>query len=123
MKIAIPIIDNAGLESRISEHFGHAPYFAFVVAENGGILSHEIVANPFEEHQPGQIPDFVKSHDAHVIITRGMGGRAKQFFQAMGIEAITGAEGTVKEIVESYLKGKLQSRDYEPEGHGQHHNH
>jgi len=33
MKIAIPITDNAGLESRISEHFGHAPYFAFVVAE------------------------------------------------------------------------------------------
>jgi predicted Fe-Mo cluster-binding NifX family protein len=52
-----------------------------------------------------------------------MGSRAKQFFQALGIEAITGAGGTVKELVESYLDGKLQSRDYEPEGHGQHHNH
>ena len=93
MRIAIPIIDNKGLESIISEHFGHAPYFAFVVTENREIVSHEIEANPFEDHQPGQIPEYVKSRGANVIITRGMGGRAKQFFDSLGVQAFTGADG------------------------------
>jgi predicted Fe-Mo cluster-binding NifX family protein len=121
MRIAIPIIDNKGLESIISEHFGHAPYFAFVVTENREIVSHEIEANPFEDHQPGQIPEYVKSRGANVIITRGMGGRAKQFFDSLGVQAFTGADGIVREIVEAYLKDSLQSKDYEPLDRGQHH--
>lgn len=121
MKIAIPIAADNGLESNISEHFGHAPFFAFVVAEQDKIISCEIEANPFEAHQPGDIPDYIKSRGANVIIARGMGSRARQYFQSLEIEPFTGASGTVKEIVQSYLAGQLENKDYEPQDRDHHH--
>ncbi|PNS35947.1 NifB/NifX family molybdenum-iron cluster-binding protein [Mesotoga sp. B105.6.4] len=123
MKIAIPIVDNNGIKSKISEHFGHSPFFAFVTVENNEIVSHEIEANPFEQHEPGEIPGYVKSKGANVIITRGMGGRARQFFETLGVHAITGASGTVEALVRTYIEGELSSVEYEPEDHGKFHNH
>nr|WP_258001643.1 NifB/NifX family molybdenum-iron cluster-binding protein [Mesotoga sp. Brook.08.YT.4.2.5.1] len=84
MKIAIPIVDNNGLKSKISEHFGHSPFFAFVTVENNEIVSHEIEANPFEQHEPGEIPGYVKSKGADVIITRGMGRPGKTVLRDAG---------------------------------------
>ncbi len=123
MKIAIPTIDNNGLKSRISEHFGHSPFFAFVTVENNKIVSHEIEANPFKQHEPGDIPGYVKSKGADVIITRGMGGRARQFFETLGVHVITGASGTVEELVRTYIEGELSSVEYEPEDRGKFHEH
>jgi len=123
VKIAIPTIDNNGLKSRISEHFGHSPFFAFVTVENNGIVSHEIETNPFEQHEPGEIPGYVKSKGADVIITRGMGGRARQFFETLGVHAITGASGTIEELVRTYIEGELSSVEYEPEDRGKFHDH
>jgi predicted Fe-Mo cluster-binding NifX family protein len=69
----------------------------------------DAVANPYyHQHVPGAVPDFIRSHGVDVMLTGGMGRRAIGFFQQYGIEAVTGAYGTVRQGLEQYLGGGLQ---------------
>jgi predicted Fe-Mo cluster-binding NifX family protein len=69
----------------------------------------ESVTNPFYgNHRPGQVPGFIHSQGAHVMLTGGMGMRAIAFFDQYGIEAATGASGSVRRALEQYLGGTLQ---------------
>ncbi|ACR79829.1 NifB/NifX family molybdenum-iron cluster-binding protein [Kosmotoga olearia] len=115
MIIAVPVMNDACLEAKISEHFGHAPYFAFVKVEDNKISSVEIEPNPFEDHGPGEIPEYIYRKGAKVLIARGMGARAKAFFSSFGVEVLTGASGSLKEIIDGYLEGQLKSVNYEPD--------
>ena len=108
MKIAITAENNNGLESMVAQHFGHAPYFILVDVEDGQVTATQSVANPFVNgHAPGQIPGFIQEQHADVMLSGGMGGRAIQFFEQAGIQAATGASGTVRQSLESYLGGEL----------------
>ena len=108
MKIAITAENNNGLESLVAQHFGHAPYFILVDVEDGQVNSTQSVANPFVNgHAPGQIPGFIQEQHADVMLSGGMGGRAIQFFEQAGIQAATGASGTVRQALENYFGGKL----------------
>jgi predicted Fe-Mo cluster-binding NifX family protein len=108
MKIAITAENNQGLESMVAQHFGHAPYFMLVEVENGEVKAAQGIANPFaEQHQPGQIPGFIKEQNADVMLSGGMGGRAIQFFSEYGIKTATGASGTVRQALENFLGGRL----------------
>ena len=109
MKIAVTAEDNNGLESPVAQHFGHAPFFMLVDVEDSEVSAVQGIANPFVSgHQPGQIPNFIQQQKADVILSGGMGGRAIQFFKQAGIEAATGASGTVRQALENYLGGKLK---------------
>lgn len=108
MRIAISIENNQGLDSSVAHHFGRCPYFAFVDVVGHEIEGLEVIDNPhYISHQPGQVPSFIKDHNADVILSCGMGGRAIQFFQQYGIETATGAGGTVRVALENYLGGDL----------------
>jgi predicted Fe-Mo cluster-binding NifX family protein len=108
MKIAVSSNDNKGLESTVSEHFGHCPFFTMVTVKENTIQKTEAVGNPFcQGHQPFEIPNFLKSQGIQVIITQGMGGRAINFFQENAIQPVTGCRGTVKDAVEAFLSGKF----------------
>jgi predicted Fe-Mo cluster-binding NifX family protein len=64
--------------------------------------------NPFGGgHAPGEVPAFIKEQGAQVILSGGMGTRAVDFFENLGIQAATGAAGTVREGVKMYLDGAL----------------
>jgi predicted Fe-Mo cluster-binding NifX family protein len=53
MRIAVPSVDDRGLESEMSAHFGRAPYYTLVDVENGEITGYKVVKCPFSEHGPG----------------------------------------------------------------------
>ncbi|SHH55303.1 NifB/NifX family molybdenum-iron cluster-binding protein [Thermosipho atlanticus] len=112
MKIALPVVENRGANSLISEHFGHAPFFAFVKIDEGKIEIN-IEKNPLEEHNPGEIPEYLKNQGVNLIIVRGIGQRAISFFNQFGIEVIRGANGTVEKLIQQYLEGKLRNINYE----------
>jgi len=109
MRIAIPCSNNNGLKSEISMHFGRSPYYAFVDVEGDKIKNFEILPVPFAEHGPGDLPNFVKENKGDVVIAYGMGRRAIDFFNQLGIDIITGASGTVKEVVDAFLKNRLDT--------------
>ena len=109
MKIAVPSADERGLDSEVSTHFGRTPFYTIVEIENGDIKEVEVIRNPFMEHSPGDVPNFLKQKKVNVILAYGMGRRARMFFDSMKITVITGAQGKVKDVVESYLNGALSS--------------
>jgi len=108
MRIAISIETNNELESVVAHHFGRCPFFALVDLEGRDVKTIQVIDNPFYNgHQPGQVPGFIKEQNANVMLSGGMGGRAIEFFQQFGIEAATGADGTVRQSLERYLGGEL----------------
>jgi len=110
MRVAISADNNNGLDSVVSPHFGRCPYYVLVDLDGQEVQQVGAVENPYySQHVPGAVPDFIRSQGAHVMLTGGMGGRAIGFFQEYGIEAVTGASGTVRYALEQYLGGKLQS--------------
>ena len=127
MKIAVSVETNNGLDSVVAHHFGRCPFFALVDVEETEITAVEVVNNPYYgAHQPGQVPGFIHQQNADVMLSGGMGGRAIQFFQQFGIQAATGATGTVQSALEDYFGGKLNAaapcKESVEHGHG-HDNH
>ncbi len=109
MRIAVSVDESSGLDSVVSPHFGRCPYYVFVDVEGREVKDVQVVASPFYgQHQPGQVPGFIHSKGANVMLTGGMGSRAIQFFHQLGIEPVTGAYGTVRLALEQYLGGELQ---------------
>lgn len=123
MKIAIPLLENQGEKSPISEHFGHAPFFGFIQLNDNEAKNAEIsiIPNPLENHGPGDIPQYMKSQKVDLLIARGIGGKAIQFFSQLGIQVIRGASGNVKEIIESLIENKLVDIPYEVQDKHHHH--
>ena len=125
MRIAVSAETNQGLESQVAHHFGRCPFFALIEVEEGEIQSTVLIDNPFyAAHQPGEVPGFIHQQKADVMLSGGMGGRAIQFFNQFGIEAATGAAGTVAHAVACYLEGKIKGAsscaESDAHGHGDH---
>ena len=109
MRIAISADDNRGLDSVVSPHFGRCPYYVFVEVDGHEVKQVDAVENPYYGyHQPGQVPGFIERQGANVMLAGGMGRRAIALFQQCGIEAVTGATGSVRRALEQYLGGALQ---------------
>ncbi len=131
MRIAFAAEDNLGLDGQMSAHFGRCPFYTLVDVEDGKIEKVAVVENPFYyNHQPGQVPAFIRSQNVDVMIAGGMGPMAINLFNSNGIEVVTGYMGTVKNVLEAYLKGEAkgasgcghEDHDHEHEhhhGHGQ----
>lgn len=129
MRIAISADTNNGLESQVAHHFGRCPYFAIIDVEGKEVSCIEVIDNPYyANHQPGQVPGFIHQQNADVMLAGGMGRRAIDFFQELGIRAATGVTGSVRDALESYLGGELSGaapckESEEHHGHGHHHQH
>jgi predicted Fe-Mo cluster-binding NifX family protein len=124
MKIAVSSNDNAGLESTVSGHFGHCPFFTIVNVDDKKIGNVQSLENPFAQgHQPFEIPAFLQSQGVQVIMSGGMGGRAIDFFKQNGIEVITGCAGKVQESIENYLAGNISAAEPCHESVEHHHGH
>jgi len=117
MLIAIPVINDKGENSLISEHFGRAPYYAFVEVEKGKIISIHIEANPFSQHSPGQIPGYMKEKGVDTLIVMGIGHNTMEYLKEYGIKVIRGVQGTVKEIIQNFLENKLKNVEDESKCH------
>ena len=109
MKVALATDDDRGLEAVLSHHFGRCPYYVLVDIQDNKIKEVSSVKNPaYDSHgQPGEVPSFINSLGAHVIISGGMGPKAIGFFAEFGIEAITGVSGMVKSVIEAYIGGQI----------------
>jgi predicted Fe-Mo cluster-binding NifX family protein len=109
MRIAISADDRNGLDSVVSPHFGRCPYYILVDVDGHEVKAVHAIDNPYYgQHSPGVVPSFIHSPGVNVMLTGGMGGRAIAFFEQLGIEAVTGASGTVHRTLELYLGGQLR---------------
>ena len=109
-RVVIPVTDNRGVDSELSEHFGRAPFFAvFDFDEDGQILSSRAVPNESEHFGGvGFPPDRILQLEPSAVITYGMGPRALGRFQDARVAVLRANSGIVKDVISAYLKNQLQ---------------
>ena len=109
-RIVVPVAEERGLNARLSEHFGRAPYFAVIdVDENGSISNQEIVSNTSEHFGgTGRPPDRILQLRPTVLITYGMGPRALIIFQNARVAVLRANANTVKGVVAAYNNDELE---------------
>ncbi|MEM3654096.1 MAG: NifB/NifX family molybdenum-iron cluster-binding protein, partial [Candidatus Bathyarchaeia archaeon] len=76
-KIVIPTEDGNGLNGKLSEHFGRAPFFTIIgLDENGDIVNVQVVPNESEHFGGfGKPSNHILQLKPNAIITYGMGPR------------------------------------------------
>jgi len=100
-KIAIPLTQGV-----LSLHFGHCEVFYFANIENGVIKNEEIVTPP--THEPGLYPRWIKEQGADLVITGGIGQKARNLFAENKVELFIGSQKLLpKDIVQEYIAGTL----------------
>lgn len=107
MKVCVTSEGNA-LDARIDQRFGRCQYFIFVDTET---LEFEAIENPNISASGGagiQSAQLVAQKEVKAILTGNVGPNAFQTLQAGGIDVITGASGTVKDVIEKYKKGEFK---------------
>ena len=112
MRVAVSVDNSNELDSVVSAHFGRCPYYILVDLEGQEVKQVNAVANPnYGRHAPGTVPTFIQNQGADVMLAGGMGRRAIALFQQYGIQAATGAAGSVRHALEQYLGGELQGAE------------
>jgi predicted Fe-Mo cluster-binding NifX family protein len=109
IKLAIPVEDASGLNARLSQHFGRAPYFAVVeLDENGKVLNLQMVPNKSEHFGGmGKPPEILMSLRPNVVVTYGMGPRALNMFQNVNIAVLQANKYIVQDIIDAYNRDEL----------------
>lgn len=109
-RIVIPVIENSGLESRLSEHFGRAPYFMVVeIDSKGEIVNIEAIPNTSEHFGGfGRPPDKILQLRPTALITYGMGPRALSIFQQARVAVLKANASTVREVIEAFKRNELE---------------
>lgn len=102
----------------IFQHFGRTEQFKLYDAEDGKIVSSQIVDTNGSGH--GALAGFLKAADADALICGGIGMGAQIALSDAGIELYAGVTGSADEAAEALLKGTLE---FDPDAHCDHHGH
>lgn len=102
----------------IFQHFGHTEQFKIYDAEDGKVVSAEVVGTNGQGH--GALSGVLKALNVDVLICGGIGGGARTALEANNIKLYGGVSGSADEAVEALLAGKLS---YDPEVCCNHHGH
>jgi len=109
-RIFIPLLDNKGMKSEISGHFGHAPFFAIYDTKTKKM---EIKENNLNHTDPNKSPvdQIVELANPTSVFALGIGARAIQLFNEKGITIKTGDYSTVQEVIDNIKSLKSQAKD------------
>ncbi len=106
MKICLPVMDDLGLESRISSHFGSAPFYLLV-----DLGSYECRTIPNLARSKGECAcDTFHSRildEASGFIVHAMGRPAWMNLRRQSSPVFKAKERLVKQALDSYLKNQL----------------
>jgi predicted Fe-Mo cluster-binding NifX family protein len=107
MRICVSSAANS-LDASVDPRFGRCPYFIIVDSET---MQFEAVPNVASGAMGGagiKAAQTIASKGVKVLITGNVGPNAFQALSAAGIKIVTGAYGTVREVVEKYKRGELK---------------
>jgi len=110
MKICVSATANS-LDAPIDPRFGRCSYLIIVDLDT---MQFEAVPNLASGAMGGagiQAAQLIASKGVKVVITGSVGPNAFQALSAAGIKIMTGAYGTVREVIEKYKKGELKEMD------------
>lgn len=120
MIIIVPVEEDKGENSRLSEHFGRAPYMAVVSIKEDNQYTVEVKPNTSQHFGGYGLPsENILQYKPDAVITYGMGPKAIQILSANNIKVLSATSPILKENVENYLKGLLKTSP-QPCNHSRH---
>jgi predicted Fe-Mo cluster-binding NifX family protein len=125
-RILIPVEDAVGLDSKVAQHFGRAPYFASIDITGRGQVTNINIERNTGEHMggAGHPHENILNLKPNVIIACAMGPGGLQSFQAAGIIVLKAEGNTAKDVIENLKEGKLGPLTGGcPHAHEHHHDH
>ncbi len=76
VKVAVPVVAQDGLRSKLSLHLGKAPYFIIIEMENDKFKNWDVIKNPaatLEKKKGVKTAEFLISRDVNVLIIHDIG--------------------------------------------------
>ncbi len=106
MKIVIPTNDKKGLEAISADHFGRCLTYTFL-DEEGKLL--EVIGNT-SEHMGGMglPPELMKKNGADILLCKGLGLRALELCQQLGIDVYVSDKESVEDIFKDWKNGSAK---------------
>ena len=102
MKIAVTYENG-----QIFQHFGHTEQFKLYDAEDGKVVSSQVVDTNGSGH--GALAGFLAAHQVEALICGGIGGGAQMALAQAGIRLYAGCSGDADARVAELLAGTLVS--------------
>lgn len=118
MKIAVSSMGKE-LSSELDGRFGRAAYFIIVDSDS---MEFEVIENTQNLSLPQgagiQAGKTIVNSGAQVLITGNCGPKAFAVLEKNRIKVVTGARGTIREVVEQFKKGEFETaKSANVEGH------
>ena len=109
-RIFFPLLEDNGLDSQISAHFGHAPFFGLYDTSTKYFT---ITDNTLSHTDPDKSPvdQIIEAVSPTTVFAHGIGARAIMLFKQKGIALKTGPYKTVNEVIANLDKLEEQASD------------
>ena len=106
MKICFPVAKDKGLDSPVFTHFGSAPMFLLVDAEQRSVAE---VVNRDRNHQHGACRPLraLGGQQVEAIVVGGIGSGALSGLNQAGYKVYQAESGTIAENLDRFLKQEL----------------
>jgi predicted Fe-Mo cluster-binding NifX family protein len=113
MKICIPTVDDGGLDARISDHFGSAPFYTLVDSETGLLKTlrnthHGHGQGHGHQHGACRALNHTGPDDCDAVACRGLGRGAIASLGRSGLKVYAADGAKVGDVVEAARNGSLR---------------
>jgi predicted Fe-Mo cluster-binding NifX family protein len=110
--IGIPTLNEGGLHSEISMHFGRTPYLTVIKFENDEIKDTKVIEIRGKHSGGSNTPaEIISNAGVDVLISGNLGPKAVSMLSDSGIEVFSGASGKVEDAFDAWKSGMLQLAD------------
>jgi predicted Fe-Mo cluster-binding NifX family protein len=117
MHICLPVLDNNGLESAVSPHFGQAP--AHLIVTDAGEVIHYAEKSGCD-HGSCTPVDVLARFDVQAVVCMGLGRGAFFRLHDLGVEVFQTEAATVAEALDAYRARELAPMGEDGLCHGHH---
>ncbi|MCS7385221.1 MAG: hypothetical protein NDF55_00580 [archaeon GB-1867-005] len=107
MRFLVPLDDDCGLDSPVSDHFGRASFHAIVALTSDGHVTFKIENVMLEHGDRCGVIDLLNELSVDAVIVKGIGVRAASAFQSKGISIYLTNSKTLGEVIDEVKQQKL----------------
>jgi cation diffusion facilitator family transporter len=112
-RIAIPVEENRGLDSRISQHFGKSPYFILIDLHKDSARNWFVVENPaanIEKKRGIEAAHFLVQHKADVLVAKEVGEGPYHVLRDSSIQVFAlDEESDIERVLHAFSEKELRS--------------
>lgn len=107
VKVAVPVVEQEGMRSELSDHFGMANEFAAFEYDNGAVSDLKYISNDPSKKGAMNNGQFLAENDVKIVLAGSIGPHMLTVLFDKGIRVFKGAAGTLQDVLEDYKAGML----------------